>query len=121
YESTSARRRRGRAPWVVLGALAALGAGGLWLPEMTAKVAYAIESGRAEAAQEELHYARQLSTAFENVATALRPSVVSVYTVRQAAPRREIPFSQLPEPFREFFGDDLRGRLFRQGPPIEAP
>ena len=62
-----------------------------------------------------------MTTAFRTVAKAMRPSVVSVSTVKHVRPSRLDEAAtgarpQLPEQFREFFGDDLPFDRFHNFP-----
>lgn len=82
---------------------------------------YAQQVAEAQAAQGNLQTAQDLSTAFRNVANALRPSVVSVQmTKKMSAPRGggrgQLP-PGLPPEFRRFFEDFEGG----QGVPREMP
>ncbi len=96
--------------WAVL-LISACVVGGLlawqW-PNLVAKVTYAIERGQAQAAQETLATAADLSEAFRQVAKALRPSVVSITSVQRAqqVPRPRDFGPNLSPEFRRFFGDD---------------
>jgi serine protease Do len=78
-------------------------------PQIVSQATYAIERGQAEAAQQQLASANDLSQAFQHVARALRPSVVSVSSVKRVQvrqPQARRFDSQMPEEFRRFFGDD---------------
>ncbi len=108
-------------PWILVGLLVA--AGGWFmvnLPGTISKMAYAVETGKSLAAQQELATANDLSSAFKNVATALRPSVVSVSSVKrvQVGIRGRQMQPEIPEEFRQFFGDDF---LERFGTPTPSP
>lgn len=85
-------------------------------PTLVAKVTYAIERGQAQAAEERLATAADLSAQFREVARALRPSVVSITSVRRpkGEARRPRDFRpNLPPEFRRFFGeDDFFDRFF---------
>jgi serine protease Do len=94
------------------------------LPSTVTTLTYAVEAGKSLAAQQRLATAEDLSAAFKNVARTMRPSVVSISSVKRSQPvaRRErgqsnpfgqrSPFSpQLPEEFRRFFGDDFFDRF----------
>ncbi len=122
--------RDSRVVWVVLlaGLLGALAvASAWWLPNMIAALSYAAESGQARAARESLaagNPAEQWSQTFQQVAKAVRPSVVSITAVsriRSAAPRRmpSPPFSPFPEEFRRFFGEDFDRFFFEMPMPEE--
>lgn len=85
------------------------------LPDWVARIAYAAESGRAEAARKSLAVATDLSQAFEYVAETMRPSVVSIHSVKKLRlnrPDRRQFRGQVPEEFRGFFGDDFFDRFF---------
>ncbi len=89
-------------------------------PELVARVAYAVESGQADAAREQLKHARDLSTAFEDVAKAVKPSVVNISSIKRLeAPVQVFPGPRGPsrDPLRDFFGDDLFERFFGRGQP----
>ena len=85
------------------------------LPDTVSRVTYAVESAKGRAAQERLETANDLSSAFKHVATALRPSVVSVSSVKkmktQGNQRARPQIPQIPEEFRRFFDDDLFDRF----------
>ncbi|NIP86722.1 MAG: trypsin-like serine protease, partial [Planctomycetales bacterium] len=104
---------------VVILVLCLIAATIVWLPTIVARLSYAAEAGRAQAAQQQLGVANDLSTAFRYTAKALRPSVVSISSVKkvepQAAQRRAAP-PNVPEEFRGFFDDDLFERFFEQIP-----
>jgi serine protease Do len=88
---------------------------GLGWPDLVARVAYAVDSGQASAAREQLKHARDLSTAFQEVSKAVKPSVVSIQTLRRmGAPARVVPGPRTPsrDPMRDFFGDDFFDRFF---------
>ncbi|MEM7233537.1 MAG: trypsin-like peptidase domain-containing protein, partial [Planctomycetota bacterium] len=78
------------------------------LPNLVSRATYAVESARAEAAQRELARVEDLSHAFKSVAKALRPSVVSISTVKVIQPTRA-PSRRIPSPFRDFFDEDSFG------------
>ena len=87
-------------------------------PGMFANLAYAADAGKAFAAKEQLATANDLSLAFQYVADAMKPSVVSVKSakkVRTMSGRTDNPFSQLPPEMRLFFGD----RWIEQFEPLE--
>ncbi len=86
------------------------------IPHVITKLSYAAETGRALAAKDQLAAADAVSHSFKDVAKALVPSVVSIRSVtRMEAPRRgERPRRgqpQIPEEFRDFFGDDFFDRF----------
>ncbi len=110
---------------LILVLVAAMGLGVVYmLPSTVAKLTYAVEAGKSQAAQEKLASAEDLSAAFKYVAQSLRPSVVSISSVKRIKPvarndrGRSTPFGQgsplgsdMPEEFRRFFGDDFFDRF----------
>ena len=85
------------------------------IPSIVSRLAYAAESGQALAAKEQLARATDLSQAFQHIAKALRPSVVSISSVRKIQPavRRSQPeLRGLPDEFRGLLDDDRFGRFF---------
>jgi serine protease Do len=90
--------------------------GALTWPDLLSRVTYAIERGQAGASQEQLALASDLSEAFQHVSRVLRPSVVSVSSVKRvqvSEPQVRRFDSQMPDEFRRFFGgDDLLDRFF---------
>jgi serine protease Do len=85
------------------------------LPDAVSKLTYAAERGAAEAAQEELARPQDLTEAFQHVTKALKPSVVSISSVKRIRPTVRQPrhnLDQFPEEFRHFFGDDLFDRFY---------
>jgi len=104
--------------WVLTAVIGgAVGAGIVMLrSESRISWSYAAEGREAQAARSELARADykvdDLSTAFRTVAKAMRPSVVSVSTVKHVRPSRlergrDRTRPQIPEQFRDFFGDNL--------------
>ncbi|MHB8901511.1 MAG: DegQ family serine endoprotease [Thermoguttaceae bacterium] len=85
----------------------------VWMvPGMVQRLAYAAESVEAQAAKDQLAKAADLSQAFQYVAKTLRPSVVSISSVRhiQAAnPRRN---RQVPEGLSPYLDDDTLEQFF---------
>jgi len=83
---------------------------GFWKwPQWVSQVTYAIERGQAQAAEERLATASDLSEAFREVAKALRPSVVSITSVQRARVEGKRPRDlrpELPPELRRFFGED---------------
>lgn len=115
---TQNKRRRTTVLLVVLVGLGGFTIARSW-PYLMAKASYAIERGIAEASQEQLAVANDLSQAFQHVAKALRPSVVSISSVRRIEMRRRGRGgygSQVPEEFRRFFGDDFLEEFPSEGP-----
>jgi len=68
---------------------------------------------RAQDSSDSLRLAKELSSAFEAVAKAVTPSVVSIRSVKRIKTRqmRRIP-DPFFDPFRDFFGDDFADRFF---------
>ncbi|REJ66385.1 MAG: DegQ family serine endoprotease [Planctomycetota bacterium] len=87
-----------------------------YYPNALSQLTYAVERGKAEVSKEQLQTASDLSTAFKHVAKALRPSVVSVSSVKrlQATQPQIHRFGQphAPDELRRFFGDDFFDRFF---------
>ena len=85
-------------------------------PGLFANLTYAAEAGKAFAAKEQLAMAKDLSQAFQHVADALKPSVVSISSakkVRTMSMRSRNPFSDLPPELRHFFGNGMFDQLER--------
>jgi serine protease Do len=104
---------------------ALIGSGALlsWqAPQWIARLVYAAEAGRAAVAREQLGAARDFSEAFQAVAEALRPSVVSIASVTRIRPRnlRDPRGRDLPEEFRRFFGDEDMLDRFQFGIPDQG-
>jgi serine protease Do len=104
--------------WVLTAVIGGAAGAGIVLLRSESRVSwsYAAEGREAQAARAELARADyrgdDLTTAFRTVAKAMRPSVVSVSTVKNVRPARQergMPRErpQVPEQFREFFGDDF--------------
>ena len=95
--------------------------GVLTWPNVVSQATYAIERGQAEASHSQLAAASDLSQAFRHVARLLRPSVVSVSSVKrvQVNQPQVRPFnSDVPDELRRFFGgDDFFDRFFFEAPP----
>ena len=91
------------------------------LPTVAHRWSYAAESGKALAAREQLAKADDLSSAFKQTAKAIRPSVVSISSVKvhrpqaRQRPQRSPRDFQNPqdELFRRFFGDDPFDQFFQ--------
>jgi serine protease Do len=81
-------------------------------PNWLSKLTYAVEVGQAKVSQSQLETATDLSQAFRHVARSIRPSVVSISSIRRVKPS---------QPNVQRFGsplpDELRG--FFQGDPFE--
>jgi len=93
----------------------AVGAGVAMLrSEGQSGLSYAADGRIALVARQNLSEVDDLSSAFRNVATAMRPSVVSISSVRRVRPsssmRRGRP--DLPEEFRGLVPDDMFDRFF---------
>ena len=85
-------------------------------PDAVSRLSYAAERGRAQAAREQLSRAADLTDAFQTVADALRPSVVSISSVKRIRPvvrRPDHQFREWPDEFGRFFGDDFFDRFFQ--------
>jgi len=84
-------------------------------PDWLSRLAYAVEVGQARASQQQLSTATDLSQAFQHVAKSVKPSVVSIRSVRRMAVRQPQmrPFGpQVPDEFRGFFDDEMFERFF---------
>jgi serine protease Do len=107
--------------WAILIAailVAAVGIGVAQIPSVAWRLSYANEAGAAQATRE-LATAENLSIAFRETAKAVGPSVVSITSVKRAAPsaRRNMPSRpELPEDLRRFFGDDFFDRFEFRAP-----
>lgn len=91
------------------------------VPNLVSQIAYAVERGQATAAEEQLQSPVNLSDAFKQVARTLKPSVVSISSVKRveaARPggRRDLGEKRIPDDFRNFFGDDFFDRFFFEMP-----
>lgn len=87
-------------------------------PSWLSSLSYAVEVGQARASRAELSTAANLSEAFRHVARVVRPSVVSISSVRHVQPAASgsSPFgSQVPEELRGFFDEEMLKR-FGQSP-----
>ncbi len=85
------------------------------MPDAVSRLSYAAERGKAQAAREQLARANDLTEAFHSVADAMRPSVVSISSVKRIRPairQPDHPFGQWPEEYEHFFGDDFFDRFF---------
>jgi len=115
--------------WVLIAMLAGAAGAGIVLLRSESRVnwTYAAEARETQEARAELarsdYRSDDLATAFRTVAKAMRPSVVSVSTVRnmrlsrqeRGAPRER---PQVPEQFREFFGEDSPFERFFNAPDL---
>tara|TARA_R110002049_G_scaffold288423_1_gene470950 strand:+ start:136342 stop:137868 length:1527 start_codon:yes stop_codon:yes gene_type:complete len=91
-------------------------------PAAVSQIAYAVDRGQSLAAAEELETASDLSSAFKSVAKRLKPSVVSISSVKRlsgSSPqvRRFGGNGPMPDEFRRFFGDDFLDRFFQMPSP----
>ena len=105
-------------PLVVAAVAFALGQA--W-PDLVGRAAYALESGQAAAAREQLKHVNDLSAAFQEVTKAIKPSVVNIRSIRKIEVNNRMRI--MPFPWRNpFFGspfdDDFFERFFgpRQQP-----
>jgi len=89
-------------------------------PFVARQIAFAVESGRQEAtitALAKLSKHDKMSALFREVAKAVKPAVVVVH-VKQKIAYEPMPFPEMNDFFRRFFGDDLRGPFgFRRETP----
>ncbi len=106
------RRRNPVLAWlVVIAAILAFTASAWVLPGVVQRLTYAAESGQALAAKDQLAKVADLSQAFQYVAKAIRPSVVSISSVRHIrSGGQRTP--GMPEGLSPFFGDDMFERFF---------
>lgn len=89
-------------------------------PDWASRFAYAVASLRADRASERLRNAADLATAFSDVAETIRPSVVSISSIKKINVQqrfRRMPDELFNSPFRDFFGDDFFDRFFRPRTP----
>ena len=94
---------------------------GLGLLLYMAGASNAVEKEQALAARQQLKSETDLSKVFEDVANAMRPSVVNVRSVkRMSAPAglRHMPGQE--DQMRQFFGDDFFNRFFGKQMPEEG-
>ena len=98
-------------PTSVLGMILIAALSAWLLPGFVQRLSYAAESGQALAAKDQLAKAADLSQAFQYVAKAMRPSVVSISSVRHIRSGvQRIPRG--PEGLSPFFDDDALERFF---------
>lgn len=88
-----------------------------FLPELASQLVYAVEVGQAVASQSKQESASSLSEAFKSVSGELKPSVVSISSIKRVdlANRNNpgrLDEDQIPEDFRRFFGDEFFDRFF---------
>lgn len=103
---------------VLLVSFAVLGVSPL-MPNLVSRFAYAVERGQSVAAYEHLGTAVDLSNSFKHVSRALKPSVVSISSIKRITTTPQIrSFGNRPMPdqFRQFFGDDLFDRFMFEMP-----
>ena len=101
--------------WVLVAVLGGVVGGGLVLyhQDSSQQTVRAADGLAALVAPQQLGQVADLSAAFRQVAKQVRPSVVSISTVQRLKPRdRRMPRADVPEQFREFFGDDMFERFF---------
>lgn len=92
------------------------------VPNAVSQLTYAVERGKAQASKEQLATANSLSDAFKLVAKSMRPSVVSISSVKRVSRsqpqiRRFDRNPGMPDELRRFFDDDLLGRFFNAPTP----
>ena len=104
--------------YCVLVAVAATGLGLAW-PDLVGRVAYAVESGQASAAREQLKSVRDLSLAFQEVTKAVKPSVVNIRSITKMAGTSYYQVQPTPSPFGDRFGEDFFERFFGPRSPRE--
>lgn len=81
-------------------------------PAGMTSTAHAQLSGQVEGVPRQLETASNLSNAFKFVARSLRPSVVSISSVRRVAASRQLDEPRpLPDELRRFFGDEFAERF----------
>ncbi|MEO2022753.1 MAG: DegQ family serine endoprotease [Pirellulaceae bacterium] len=90
------------------------------LPKINSQWAYAIEKSEASTALKQLQDTDDLSVVFKRVARAMRPSVVSIRSLRKARVQNPAGLNgarpEIPEELRRFFDDDAWDRF--RGPRI---
>jgi len=105
--TTSSARWRGF--WLVVVGLALIGA--MFHEEIIGRVTYAVEKAKLEAGQEELAKVQAISEAFRLIAKQVKPGVVQISSTivagESSSKRRRLEPEDLPEPWRDFFGDRL--------------
>lgn len=92
-------------------------------PLIARKIAFAVESGKQEAAigaLEELSRHDRMSPLFREVAKAVKPAVVVVH-VKQKVSYRAVPFPEMDDFFRRFFGDNFPRPFRREAPDGRRP
>lgn len=102
--------------WFVSLVLVFTAAGIAWnLPDVTSRIAYAVETAKAEVAAERLKPTDKFSAPYEEVAEIIRPSLVSISSTKRM--KLEANPGELPPQFRQFFGDDFFNHFFHQQTP----
>ena len=102
------------------------------LPSLVSQLSYAVERGQSLAAydslkaNQNLHSANALSASFKDVTKAMRPSVVSISSIKHTAANRgpkiqRFRGNQLPRGMEPFFGDDFFDRFFEMPSPLMRP
>ena len=82
-------------------------------PNVVSRLAYAAERGQSQAAREQLTLANDLSQGFQYVAKTLRPSVVSISSIKRIQPVvRGHRGPRYPDGISPFFNDDFFDRFF---------
>jgi serine protease Do len=108
---------------LILVIVSALAGSVLVVPELAGRLAYAVESAKATVAGERLRNTTDLSTAFSDVAEMIRPSVVSISSVKKVNVNQRferMPNEMFNSPFRDFFGDDFFDRFFHPQTPQQG-
>ncbi len=80
-------------------------------------LAYAIDSAKASEAAAHLPGADELSATFERIADIIKPSIVSISSVRKIAVNQGAPGDMRNSPFGDLFNDPMLGRFFSFGVP----
>ena len=95
------------------------------LPKVSSQWAYAVEKNEAAESFEKLQGADDLSVAFKHVARVMRPSVVSIRSLRKVRTQNPGGLNggrpEIPEELRRFFDDDALNRFLEPQVPNEGP
>ena len=84
-------------------------------PNWLSTLSYAVEVGQARVSHDQLAAASDLSQAFRHVARSMRPSVVSISSVKRIKirqPQVQRFGNSIPHEFRGFLNDDMFERFF---------
>ena len=115
------RRKRTLSTFIIVTLFTAtMATGVLTWPYVISQATYAIERGQAEASYQQLAVASDLSQAFQHVARTLRPSVVSISSVKRVQvmqPQVRQYGGEVPDELKRFFGSrDFFDRFFFEVP-----